>query len=187
MLSIIVLVGVSVTGVWQFFAHESDPNWYAYTPGSGFTVDRAPSTGMAVAHGFFGDASIILALAGSGWFAFRIAHSVPRAAVVAFSCAVVGAGTGGLIRYNILKLGGQTFEEASPGYWQLFTTDLEYAVTDGGSTGATAFRLLTLVHIITVPILVAFGWGSIQRALDRRTIEIQTAPRRTWHLMDGDT
>jgi hypothetical protein len=49
-----------------------------------------------------------------------------------------------------------------------------------GEIGPTAFRLLVLSHIATVPILVGFGWWSLRRAIDRRYEELQNQPKRTW-------
>ena len=179
-LSAIMLIGVSVTGVWQFFAHESNPDWFAYVPDSGFTVSQQPSTEVAQVHDLFGLGAGIVALVGTGWFAYRIAHRVPLASLVAFLCILFAAFTEALVRFNIIKTQGLTFEEAGPGYAQLFTNDIEYVVSDAGQSGIGPFRLLVVAHIATVPLLVGFAWWSIVRALDRRTLELANAPKRTW-------
>lgn len=33
-LSMVVLVGLTLTGAWQFFAHEPNPAWYNYAGGT---------------------------------------------------------------------------------------------------------------------------------------------------------
>lgn len=180
LLSITMLVGVSLTGAWQFFAHEPNPDWFEYVPDTGFSVARQPSVGMAQVHDLFGLGSGIVALVGTGWFAYRIAHRVPIASVVAFICIVFAMLTEALIRFNIIKIQGVALDQVGPGYTQLFTSELEYAVTDVGQAGATPFRLLVIAHVATIPILVGFAWWSILRTLDRRTQEIADAPERTW-------
>jgi len=186
-LSIAMLVGVSVTGVWQFFAHESNPDWYSYVPDTGFNVNQANPTGMAQVHGLFGLGSGLVALLGSAWFAYRIAHRVPLACMVAFGCIVFGALTEALVRYNVIKFEGRSLDQAESGYAQLFTGGVEYVVTDVGQTGLVPFLLMTLAHIATVPILVGFAWLSIVRSLDRQTFEIANAPERTWFKNIGSS
>ncbi len=175
-----MIVGVSVSGVWQFFAHKPDPNWFDYVPGSSFNAQQAPATAMAQIHDLFATGSGIVALVGSAWFAYRIAHGVPIATIVAVIGTLSAALTGALLRFNLVKLEGRSFEEVGAGYAQLFSNDVEYVVTDTVEFGPAAFTLLTVAHVATIPILVGFGWWSIQRALDRRTTLIQNAPKRTW-------
>lgn len=178
--SIVVLVGVTVTGLWQFFAHEANPDWYAYVPDSGFTADAVPSTGMARIHGFFADASFVVAMIGGGWFAYNIAFTVPRTVIVAFITTFVGVLTGGIVRFNVVKLSGRTHEEAGAGYLQLFTNSVDYVVNGRTEFGATGFRLLTLLHVATVPILVVFAWIAISRALAQQREARWGAPTRSW-------
>ena len=180
LLSITMLVGVSLSGLWQFFAHESDPDWFDYVPDSGFSVNQAPATGMAQVHGLFGLGSGIVALLGSAWFAYRIAHRVPLASLVAFGCILFASLTETLVRFNVLQIPGLALDQVGPGYVQVFTSDLEYVVTDVGQTGAWPFRSIVLSHIATIPVLVGFAWWSIVRTLDRRTYEINNAPERSW-------
>ncbi len=179
-LSIVVLVGVSATGAWQFFAHELNPEWFGYMPGGTFSVNSKGPTGMALAHRFFGDAAAILALMGGAWFCFQIVYRVPAVVVVIFCCTLFAVLTEALVRFNLIKLQGLTFEEVGPGYPQVFGSDVDYVVTDAGQTNVGVFRLLILSHIATVPILVGFGWVSIVRGIDRRTKEMAAAPKRTW-------
>jgi hypothetical protein len=181
-LSIVMLVGVTFSGIWQFFAHTPDPDWFAYVPDTGFTVAEKPPSGMRMVHDLFATGSGVLALAGSGWFAYRIAHGFPMLAVVAIVVSFFGALVGPTIQFTLLKLEGQSFDEVGPGYLQMFTGNLEYAVTDIHQIGPGTFQLLVLSHILTIPILVGFAWWSIRRAIDRRTAEIANAPNRSWIL-----
>lgn len=179
-LSIFLLVGVTITGVWQFFAHESNPQWFAYQPGNTLVVDPPLPSGMALAHRFFADGAGIVALFGGAWFSYRIAFRVPAALAVAFVCIVFGLLTEALVRYNIIKIAGLTFEDVGPGYSQLFTGDVEYVVTDAREQSRGAFLLVVISHVATIPILVGFGWRSITRGIDQRLIQLRNAPKRTW-------
>lgn len=186
-LSIAMLAGLTATGIWQFFNHRSNPDWYAYVPDANFTVSQRPPAGIAQAHGLFGLGAGIVALLGTAWFAYRIAHRVPLAALVAFACIVFATMTEALVRFNVIKLEGRTLEEASTGYAQLFTGDVEFVVTDAGQSGVIPFLLILIAHIATIPILVGFAWRSIVRTLDRRTVEIANAPERTWFKSVGNS
>lgn len=180
--SLVVLVGVTLTGIWQFFAHSPDPDWlerYA-TKGTGGNIGTGPTTVAAEIHDAFATAAGLVALVGSAWFAYRIAHRVPAFAIVAIGCTFFGALAGGLVTYGVVKVTGRPLEESGSGYLQVFTRDVEFAVTESGEVGPTAFRLLVLSHIATVPILIGFGWWSIRRAIDRRYEELQNQPKRTW-------
>lgn len=179
-LSITMLAGVSLTGLWQFFAHQSNSDWFDYVPDTGFSVNQQPATGMAQVHGLFGLGCGVVALLGSAWFAYRIAHRVPLAVLIAFGCIVFAMLTESLVRYNIIRIEGLTFDQVGMGYPQVFTGDVDYVVTDVGQTGPWPFRLLVVAHLATIPILVGFAWWSIVRTLDRRTFEIANAPERTW-------
>ena len=179
-ISVVMLVGVSVTGLWQFFAHEPNPDWYGYIPDTGFTAEAVPSTGMARIHGFFADGSFIVALIGGSWFAYNIAFTIPRTAIVALVTTFVGVLTGGIVRFNVVKLSGVPHEEASAGYLQLFTNSLEYVVNGRTEFGANSFRLLTVIHVATVPILVVFAWIAISRAIAQQREARWGAPTRSW-------
>lgn len=180
LLSIFMLVGVTITGIWQFFAHEPNPDWFAYVPDTGFTAEAVPSTGMARIHGFFADGSVIVAMAGGGWFAYNIAHTIPKTAVVAFVTTVIGVFSGSLIRYNVVKIDGLRHEDATDGYWQLFVKPVEYVVTGRTEFGANGFRLLTVIHVATIPILVGFAWVAIRRGIAIQEEARRNSPARSW-------
>ena len=179
-LAITMLVGLTLTGIWQFFFHESNPDWYGYVPDSGFSVTQQPPTGVAQAHGLFGLGAGIVALIGTAWFAYRIAHRVPMASLIAFGLIVFATFTEAIVRFNLIKIEGQSFEQAGPGYLQLLTNDIEYVVTDAGQTSAAPFVLVVGAHIATVPLLVGVVWWATIRSLDRRTVEMANEPERSW-------
>ena len=167
--SLISLAGVSLTGIWQFFFHEDDSGWYGYQRGSGARLGSAPSDGVAEWHGIFGAAVAVTALLGSAWFAYRILYDVPWHGVVAILIAVVGLVRGSVMRLNIVKLEGREYDEAGDGYLQIFGSDLEFVVTSRFELGATAIRLWTIAHVLTVPILLAAIWLGLPRADDTET------------------
>jgi hypothetical protein len=165
--SLVILVGLAVTGVYQFITHESEPSWFDHVVGSTVRQQSLPSEGGAELHGLFGTAAGIVALIGGAWFAYKVAFDIPRLAVLAFGLAVIGLVTGSLIRFNAVKLRGREYEDARRGYGQIFTDDVELVVTDKWDFGSTAIRLLTVSHIITVPILLAAAWSASGRIGDR--------------------
>jgi hypothetical protein len=164
--SIVCLVGVSVTGLWQFFMHESDRAWYGYVAGGDAQLASSPSTGVADLHGQFAAALAIVALFGGAWFAYRVLYDVPWLAVVALVLVTIGLITGSVIRFNVVKLRGREYEQADRGYLQLFGGDLEFVATARRELGPLAIRLWTLGHLSTVPILLAVIWFGIGRSED---------------------
>lgn len=160
----VILVGLTLTGVWQFFAHQSDPTWFDHVVGSDIRQRTAPSEGVASLHGLFGGAAGIVALMGGAWYAYKVAFGVPRLAVLALGLALVGLVTGSLVRFNAVKLPGRTYEDAGRGYGQIFTNEVEHVVTDKWDMGPLAIRLFTAGHVLTVPILLAAAWVGIARA-----------------------
>ena len=165
-LSIIMLTGLTITGVWQFFAHEPNPAWFDYVPGSGARQQATTSTGVAATHSLVSTFGGIVALAGGGWYAYKVSFSVPWLWLLALGLALFGSFTGSLIRFNAIKLPNKTYEEAGTGYPQLFLGDVEFVVTDRWDLGSTAIRLMTLSHIITVPILLFAVWACLPRLAD---------------------
>lgn len=187
LLSITLLVGLAATGIWQFLFYEPDPDWYDYAPGAQMAEPQSqPAVGIAEVHGLLSDVAGVVTLVGASWFAYRIVQRVTALMVVAFCCVTFAALTGAALRFNILRQTGVPIEELSGGYAQLFTTDVEYLVTDrnhwgaGGSGKLDTFRIALIAHILSIPVLVGFAWRSIRRGLDRWTMEIENAPKRTW-------
>lgn len=185
--SVFMLVGISVSGIWQFFAHEPDPAFFAYRPGfeSGFSSQQ--SVGAQV-HDLFATGTGAVALFGSAWFAYRISHAVPVVGVLTMIVAFLASATAALVRFNAIKLEGRAFDEADTGYLQVFTESVQFVVTDRGQSGPTAFRIAVLAHILTVPTLVGFSWWWIRRAIEARTVELENQPERTWlRYREGQT
>jgi len=182
-LSMFLLFGLVISGVAQFLLHESNPSWFGYVPDSGFDVvgfGDGEQPLAVVAHRFFGAAAGIVALAGSGWFMWRILQRPPVTGVVAF-VGVLGVWmTQAFVRYNVIKIDGQSFDEVEAGHLPLFFEPVEYVVTDIGQFGPWLFRLMLSGHMLSVPVLVWFAWRSITRQMDRDLAMIESAPRRTW-------
>lgn len=160
------LVAVTVTGLWQFVAHRPDPAWYDYSPGTDLRPQPSASEGMAAAHAFAADVTTAVALFGGAWFAYKVVFRIPRVLALAVGLAVTNLITGSLIRFNAVKLSGRALDEAGDGYLQLFVNRVEYVVTDKQTFGPLAIRILTLTHVLAVPILLAVAWLAIGRADD---------------------
>jgi hypothetical protein len=164
--SVISLFGVSVTGVWQFFAHESNPAWYSYEAGRTSSGARAAPTAMAEWHAIFGAAVGAVALFGGAFLAYKVIFDVPWQAVVAFAVVLFGLVSGSVMRFNLVKLDGRDYDEAARGYGQLFGGDLEFIVTSRYELGAMAARIWTASHVLTVPIILALIWVGLPRSAD---------------------
>jgi hypothetical protein len=161
--SFVILAGLIGTGLWQFFAHESDPSWFDHVVGSDARLRPAESSGVAEIHGTFATAGGIVALLGGAWFAYKVAFDIPWLPLLAVVLAVLGSITGSLIRFNAVKLPGRSYEDAGRGYGQLFLNDVEHVVTDKWDLGSTAIRFLTISHVLTVPLLLTVAWFRITR------------------------
>lgn len=161
--SMVVMVGLTTTGLWQFFTHESDPSWFDQILGSSVRQRAAPSDGIAELHSIFGTAAGVVALFGGAWFAYKVAYEVPKLVIAAFGLIVVGLITGSMIRFNAIKVRGREYDEAGRGYPQLFLDDIDYVVTDKWDLGSTAIRLLTITHVATLPILGVAAWYTMTR------------------------
>lgn len=183
--SLAVLAGVSITGVWQFFAHAPDPSFVDYQSGVDNRLDQAGQTVVSELHDLFATAAGVVALVGTGWFAYRIAHRVPALGLAALTVALFGSLVGSIVRFNIVKIEDRPLTATGPGYLQVFRPDLEYAVTTSGEVGPMVFQLIVFSHVASVPVLVAFGYLSITRAIDRRHDELLNEPKRTWFTGDA--
>lgn len=154
--SLISLAGVTVTGLWQFATHESDPGWYGYRPDSNLAA--SPSGGVAELHGLFGASVAVVALFGGGWFAYRVLFDIPWPAAIGFVVAIAALISGSVMRFNLVKLSGRGYEGADRGYAQIFGGDLEFVVTDRFELGPMAIRLWTVGHLLAVPVLLGIVW-----------------------------
>lgn len=120
-----MLAGLTITGIWQFFAHESDPAWFDHIVGSSTRQRASTSSGVGALHGTFSTAAGALALLGGAWFAYKIIFDVSWVAVFA-------------------------------------------VVTDKWDLGTTAIWVLTLSHVLALPVLPAIAWFSLPRVEDPR-------------------
>ena len=175
--SAFVMAGLTITGVWQFFSHEPDPNWFRYTTETSLSLPRKPSTGGAELHALFGDAAFVIALFGGAWFAYKIVFRVPKLAVLAILVTFLANITGSMIRFNAVKISEHSFEHADDGYLQLFNRDLEFVVNGRQELGSATVQILTFGHIVTVPLLLFAAWFTLMRARHAREREQSTTDR----------
>lgn len=193
LVSIVLLIGLTATGLWEFFFRESAPAWYSYGPEFGGSVQAGPaSAGVSGLHGFLSDAAGVTALLGGTWFSYRVLNRLPAAIVVTVCCVTFAAFGGGALRFNLIRQTGVPIEEISAGYTQLFTSDIDFLVTDRGQWGGASnsfgdspgslgmFRIMLLTHMLTVPILVGFAWMSIRRGMERRLAEVLEPSKPSW-------
>jgi hypothetical protein len=175
--SAFVMAGLTITGVWQFFSHEPDQNWFRYTKETSVNLPRLPSTGGAELHALFGDAAFVIALFGGAWFAYKVLFRLPKFAIFATLVTLLANITGSVIRFNAVKISGRSFEQADNGYLQLFTQDLEFMVNGRQEVEPITAQLLTLGHIVTVPVLLIAAWFALMRARQAREREQSTNDR----------
>ena len=162
-LSLVITIGLLVTGIGTFFAHAPDPNWFNYVEGQGVQPFGAPSEGWAEWHGLFADAAFALVLFGSAWFVYKVSFQVIRFTVLALVLILFGHVSGSIIRYNVVKLQGKTLKEAGDGYWQLFAGDLEFIVTARFEIGAVASQLWVAAHVVALPVVVGAALLALRR------------------------
>ncbi|MDC0359373.1 hypothetical protein OAM92_01435 [Acidimicrobiales bacterium] len=170
-LSMFVVAGLTTTGVWQFFSHEPDPDWFRYTTESKLRFSSKPSTGGAELHGLLGDAAFVLALFGGAWFAYKILFRVPKFAVFAAFVAFAANITGSVVRFNAVKIDGRALNQADDGYLQLFTSNMDFMVNGRQELGPATAQFLTFGHIVTVPVLLIAAWFTLMRARQARERE----------------
>ena len=186
-LAVVALAGVTLTGIWLFFAHAPDPGYTGYQPGAGTRLDEEPQTVVSQLHDVFATVAGVIALTGTAWFAYRVSHRIPTLGVVGFAVVVFGSLLGGAVRFNIVEFEDQPLSAADSGYVQVFSRDLEYAVTAVGQVGPQLFQLIVLSHVATVPLLVAYAALAISRAIDRRHEALLNEPKRTWFTRERPT
>lgn len=167
-LSVALVIGLTITGLWQFFTLEPEPSWFRYQPDSSVRRAAVPSHGVAAAHGTFADIAAVLALLATAWFAYKILFLIPKLGLFAFVLAVSAHITGALIRFNAVKLEGKDLNEASSGYGQLFSGDLEWVATDRYDFSPFAIRAYVLLHVLTIPVLVGAAGLTLIRSRRER-------------------
>ena len=166
--SVVCLVGMTVTGIWQFFAHAPDPAWFGYEADASGLPPSSPSEGMAEVHSVFGTVTAAVALIGGAWLVYKVLFAVPWQAVAVLAISVFGLVSGSVMRFRAVKLDGRSFAEADEGYPQIFGADLEFVVNARMELGPTAIRLWTVSHVLTIPVLLAVIWFALPRTLDDR-------------------
>ncbi len=179
--TVITLVGLMVTGTMLFFGHEPDPNWLDYVAYSDIRPQTSPSTGLEAMHGHFADAAGVIALIGGGWFVYRVVFAVPPVTAIALVVVIVSHVTGALTRFNVVRLDGQVpGDDAQRGYLQVFGADMGVMVTDRWDLGPWAARIVTVSHVIALPLLVWAGWRAIVRSTSALVEEAKESPYVGW-------
>lgn len=174
--AVVITAGLFITGIGTFFTHEADPNWYRYARGQGLRPPGQPSDGFAEWHAMFADAAGVLVLLGSAWFVYKISFRVVRFVSASLVLVLSAHASGSVIRFNVVKLEGKSFQEAARGYGQLFGTDLEYIVTARFELGAAASRIWLLAHVLTLPALVVGAYLTLRPVARRATLRAAAPP-----------
>ena len=101
--------------------------------------------------------------------------------VVAASLMVVVAThvTGALTRFNVVRLDDPT-ADVQRGYLQIFGGDMWVMVTDRWDFGPWAARIVTVLHVIALPILVRAGWRALTRSSAETVAEARESPYVGW-------
>lgn len=176
----VTVVGLTVTGTFLFFLHEPDPEWIDYVPYSDLRPPTNPSTGMEALHGHFADAAAIIVLIGGGWLVYRVIHAVPKVVAVSLVVVVATHVTGALTRFNVVHLENQMVDEVRRGYLQIFGGDMWVMVTDRWDFGPWAARIVTVLHVVALPILVRSGWRVLARSSAAAVEEARQSPYVGW-------
>ena len=182
----ITLVGLTVSGTILFFVHQPDPDWLDYVPYSDIRPQTSPSTGMEAMHGHFADAAAVIALIGGGWFVYRVVYGVPPITAIALVVVIVSHVTGALTRFNVVRLDGQLpGDETQSGYLQIFGADMGVMVTDRWDLGPWAARIVTVSHVVALPLLAWAGWRAVARAAAADVAEARRSPYVGWIHRSG--
>lgn len=179
--STVVLVGgLAITGVVQFFVHAPDPKWFDIPPDQVGAAGTATPQPSAELHGMFSTLTGILVLVGGGVFAFRVAERLPRFLVLAFVLVIAGAFTGDLIRFNVIKPDDGPPTERR-GYLQILEGDNEYILTDLRAYSTASFVAMIVLHLSILPLLVVAARRGLRR-LDRPDPDDRSADRVGWDV-----
>lgn len=176
----VLLAMLAVTGVWQFFLHEPDPEWIDIGRDEAGIPPELEEGGSAGFHGLWSTLTGVLIVVGGGIFALRVAHRVPRALWMSFLVVLGGAITGQLIRFVAIEPNeGPRSDEA--GYVQVFSNGNEYILTDDRAYSPTTFALLVLLHVAMLPLLGLTLWYGLRR-LRRVDPDDRSAERVGWDV-----
>ena len=165
--AIVLLGGLTISGIWLFFTHEPASSWGRYRPGSDVRPQPVASTGIAEVHAAIADLCGLLALFVVAWLSSRVLHRVSKFAVGALVLVMFSMYTGTLIRFNATIDDGAVLI-SNAGYGQFYWGSADVAITDRFDLGRWSMVLWTLVHIISVPVLIWATSFSLDRAEQQR-------------------
>ena len=80
----------------------------------------------------------------------------------------------------MVRLEDQTTDEVQRGYLQIFGGDMWVMVTDRWDFGPWAARIVTILHIVALPILVRAGWRAFARSSAETVAEARESPYVGW-------
>ena len=165
--TIVLVLLLTITGVLQLFFHQGDPAWSGYQLGSGQFRQPTNSTGLAEAHAALSDLSGIVVLFFVAWFSGRVLHRVSRFAVAVAVLLVTTIITGSIIRFNLIIVDDEVISDTS-GYLQFFSGSADGAVTDSYELGRWTMAIWTVLHVVSIPVLVGGSLLTMRRATARR-------------------
>jgi hypothetical protein len=158
-----ITLGLAMTGVWQLLYHGPNTSLRGYVVGLSDIQSSAESTGVAALHALFGDAAAILTLFGGAWFSVRVMYSFSWFSASTLLILSLSLVTGGVIRFNASVQGG-VVDVATRGYFQFFTGDAELAITDRSEIGRGWMVVWTVLHIVSIPLLVGSAWFTVRQS-----------------------
>lgn len=179
-LAAVLLVGLTLTGIWQFFFHPPDPTWSTITPDKVDAAAPAAERGGATFHGLFSTLLAMLALIGGAVFTLAVAQRLPRVVPIFLVVVVAAVFTGHLIRFNAVKPEGGPPTDTR-GYLQIFDGGNDYVLTDLRAYSTTSIVALTLLHLAMLPLLALAAWYGLRR-LSRPDPDDRSAERVGWDV-----
>ena len=176
-LALALSIGLTVTGIWQFFNHEPDTALSGYRPGLGNPPSLGESTGIASLHGFLGDVAGVLTLFGGAWFSARVIFKLSWFSASTLLIIIFSLLTGNVIRFNASVQDGEV-DVTTSGYVQFFSGDAQMAITDRSELHLAWITTWTVLHVASIPVLVVSAWFTLRQARKRRALMAVTPP--TW-------
>jgi hypothetical protein len=175
-----ITLGLTITGIWQLVYHEPSTALRGYVVGLSDIQSSAESTGVAALHALLGDAAAVLTLFGGAWFSVRVIYSFSWFSASTLVVLTLSLVTGGVIRFNASVHDG-VVDVATRGYFQFFSGDAELAITDRSEIGGCWMVVWTVLHIVSIPLLVGSAWFTVRHSRRRRARKKARGP--SW--LDG--
>lgn len=175
-LAVPLLASLLGTGIWLFFFHEPNTAWSGHVPGSGRFQSPQNSEGVAAVHNALSDLAGIIALFTTAWFCARVVFKPSKLALSALVLVVFAMLTGSCMRFNATVRDGDLDVETA-GYPQFFFGDVDQVVTDNFELGPGFVAMMTIGHIISIPLLALGSWLGVRQARANRLKRAEHRPR----------